>query len=111
MDEQKPSRNEDEYFVKQDADLIKAQRHKLDSERRKAERASHYMRCPKCGATLIEKEVAEFENRLAELSAEMARPEVARDITKLVKLNDEYEKAQSRLSELMEEWERAEVTR
>jgi uncharacterized protein with PIN domain len=56
MDEQKPSRNEDEYFVKQDADLIKAQRHKLDFDRRKAERASHYMRCPKCGATLIEQD-------------------------------------------------------
>jgi hypothetical protein len=54
MDEKKPSRNEDEYFVKQDADLIKAQRHKLDTERRAAERASHHMRCPKCGATLIE---------------------------------------------------------
>ena len=56
MDENKPSRNEDEYFVKQDADLIKAQRHKLDADRRKAERASHYMRCPKCGATLIEQD-------------------------------------------------------
>jgi hypothetical protein len=40
----------------------------------------------------------------------MAKPEVARDITMLVKLNDEYEQTQSRLSELMEEWERAEAT-
>jgi ATP-binding cassette subfamily F protein 3 len=62
-------------------------------------------------AAVIEKEVAEFEKRLAELAAEMAKPEVARDITVLVKLNDEYEQAQSRLSELMEEWERAEATR
>jgi len=54
MEEKKPSKSEDEYFVRLDADLIKAQRAKLDAERRKAERASHYMHCPKCGATLIE---------------------------------------------------------
>jgi hypothetical protein len=54
MPEKKPSRNEDEYFVKLDADLVKAQRDKLDAERRKAERASHFMHCPKCGARLRE---------------------------------------------------------
>ncbi len=54
MPEQKPSRNEDEYFVKQDAELIKAHRAKLDAERRQAERQSHYMKCPKCGADLKE---------------------------------------------------------
>jgi ATP-binding cassette subfamily F protein 3 len=59
----------------------------------------------------IEAEISELEARLAELSGEMAKPEVARDITMLVKLNDEYEQAQSRLAELMEEWERAEATR
>jgi len=58
----------------------------------------------------IESEISELEKRLAELSEEMAKPEVARDITMLVKLNDEYEQTQSRLSELMEEWERAEAT-
>jgi uncharacterized protein len=54
MDESKPSRNEDEYFVKRDADLLREQRAKLDAERASAERQSHYMRCPKCGAHLIE---------------------------------------------------------
>ena len=54
MDERKPTKGEDEYFVKLDADLIKAQRAKLDLERSKAERASHYMRCPKCGGQLVE---------------------------------------------------------
>ena len=54
MDEKKPSRNEDEYFVKHDADLIQEQRARLDAERRMAERASHYMRCPKDGAKLSE---------------------------------------------------------
>jgi uncharacterized protein with PIN domain len=51
-----PSRNEDEYFVKLDSDLINEQRRKLDAERARAERASHYMRCPKCGAKLEEVE-------------------------------------------------------
>jgi hypothetical protein len=40
----------------------------------------------------------------------MAKPEVARDITMLVKTSDEYEQTQSRLSELMDEWERAETS-
>jgi acetyl-CoA carboxylase beta subunit len=56
MTTEKPSRNEDEYFVKQDAELIKQQRAKLDAERKAAERESHYMKCPKCGADLAEKE-------------------------------------------------------
>ena len=62
--EEKPSRNEDEYFRKLDADLIKAQRAKLDTERaemerrqRESEREQCYMRCPKCGARLDEQDV------------------------------------------------------
>lgn len=51
----KPTHNEDEYFAKQDAELIKARRAALDSQRQKAERASHYMKCPKCGADLVER--------------------------------------------------------
>ena len=54
-----PTRSEDEYFVKQDAELIKAQRAKLDEERAKLERKSHFMKCPKCGADLVE---TEFHN-------------------------------------------------
>ncbi|HEV8362230.1 MAG TPA: zf-TFIIB domain-containing protein [Gemmatimonadaceae bacterium] len=52
----KTSRNEDEYFAKHDADLIKSQRARLDRERASAERKSHYMRCPKCGGQLVETE-------------------------------------------------------
>src|SRR4029078_9733671 len=51
MDE-KPSRNEDEYFVKRDADLIKAKRARLDEERTRQERSSHINKCPKCGCEL-----------------------------------------------------------
>ena len=58
----------------------------------------------------IEAEIAEMEKRLAELTSEMAKPEVARDITMLVKLNDEFEQTQARLSDLMDEWERAETS-
>ncbi len=56
MSDNTPSRNEDEYFVKLNADLIKEQRAKLDAERALVERRSHYMKCPKCGATLVETE-------------------------------------------------------
>lgn len=54
MDDKKPSRTEDEYFVKHDAELIKEQRARLDAERTSEERRSHHMKCPKCGADLVE---------------------------------------------------------
>jgi ATP-binding cassette subfamily F protein 3 len=58
----------------------------------------------------IEAEIAELEKRIADLSTEMARPEVARDITELVRVNDAYQQAEARLAELIDEWERAETT-
>ena len=57
MSDFNPSKNEDEYFLLQDAELIKAQRAKLDAERKAAERKAHYMKCPKCGADLKEQEL------------------------------------------------------
>jgi hypothetical protein len=50
----KPSSNEEEYFLKQDAELVKELRAKRDAERESAERRSHFMKCPKCGADLKE---------------------------------------------------------
>ena len=55
----------------------------------------------------IEQEIAESERRLAELSEQMSQPEVARDITKLVVVNDEYKETEARLAGLYDEWERA----
>ena len=56
--EEKPSRNEDEYFAKADAELMKAQRARLDDERVKSEKEhrqqTHFMKCPKCGHDLRE---------------------------------------------------------
>ena len=54
--EEKPSRNEDEYFAKQDAERIKEMRARLDAERAQTERKSRLGRCPKCGENLVEKE-------------------------------------------------------
>lgn len=47
------TRNEDEYFLKLDAELIKAHRARLDAERKAAELA-HPWKCPKCRGSLIE---------------------------------------------------------
>jgi ATP-binding cassette subfamily F protein 3 len=58
---------------------------------------------------IVEAEISELEIQLAKLSEEMARPEVARDITRLVKVNNDYQQTESRLTELMNEWERAET--
>lgn len=51
----KVSHNEDEYFARQDAELLKQRRAELDEQRAKQERASHFMKCPKCGADLEER--------------------------------------------------------
>ena len=52
----KPSRNEDEYFARLDADLMKERRARLDDEREKQSRISHFNKCPKCGCDLVERE-------------------------------------------------------
>lgn len=49
-----PKGNEDEYFARQNAELIREMRHRLDAERRDRERHSHFMKCPKCGVDLKE---------------------------------------------------------
>jgi hypothetical protein len=56
LKDEKPSRNEDEYFAKLDADLMKERRARLDEERRTQERFSHHNKCPKCGCDLEENE-------------------------------------------------------
>jgi hypothetical protein len=50
---EKPSRNEDEYFAKRDAELLRQQREAASQAAGDAERKSHYMKCPKCGYDLI----------------------------------------------------------
>jgi len=54
--DEKPSRNEEEYFARRNAELIAEQRAKLDETRQNRERASHFMKCPRCGADLRERE-------------------------------------------------------
>jgi hypothetical protein len=54
--DEKPSRNEDEYAVRLDAELLRERRAALDAEREKRERNMHYMKCPKCGCDLRERE-------------------------------------------------------
>jgi ribosomal protein L37AE/L43A len=53
--DEKPSRNEDEYFGKQNLEIIHEMRVKLDAERKKAERKAHHNKCPRCGADLKER--------------------------------------------------------
>lgn len=48
----KPSRNEEEYFTRQEAERLKAGRTEAEARAAQAERRSHYMKCPKCGADL-----------------------------------------------------------
>ncbi len=48
----KPSRNEEEYFAKREAEILKARREAAERAEKDAERQSHLMKCPKCGANL-----------------------------------------------------------
>lgn len=54
--DEKPSKNEDEYFARQNADLIREMRAKLDADRNKAEQKPQQLNCPRCGVELVEKE-------------------------------------------------------
>jgi hypothetical protein len=56
--DEKPSRNEDEYFLKLDQELLKAQRAKRELERAEMERRQHFMKCPKCGYDMVEKDMS-----------------------------------------------------
>ena len=58
--DEKPSRNEDEYFARQNQEQIREMRAKLDAERKKAEkaeRAAHLDKCPRDGAALKEQHI------------------------------------------------------
>ena len=48
----KPSRNEEEYFARQEAELLEQGRAETQKVVIEKERKSHYMKCPKCGADL-----------------------------------------------------------
>lgn len=50
---EKPSKNEDEYFARRDAELLRQQRAAAQQAAAESERKSHYMKCPKCGYDLI----------------------------------------------------------
>jgi ribosomal protein L37AE/L43A len=54
MDE-KPSKNEDEYFGKKNLEIIHEMRMKLDAARKSDGRKAHHNKCPSCGADLKER--------------------------------------------------------
>jgi hypothetical protein len=47
------SSNEEEYFARREAELMRQQRDLHARERIEAERRSHHMKCPNCGYDLI----------------------------------------------------------
>ena len=48
--------NEDEFFLRQSAEQIRAERERLNAQRQQSERRAHFMKCPKCGGDLAERE-------------------------------------------------------
>jgi predicted Zn-ribbon and HTH transcriptional regulator len=49
---EKPSRNEEEYFALSEARRLEALKGQAEAAARRAERLSHFMKCPRCGADL-----------------------------------------------------------
>src|SRR6266487_1291990 len=49
----KPSKNEEEYFARREAELLRQQRETAQRAATERERRSHFMKCPKCGFDLI----------------------------------------------------------
>lgn len=58
-DLEKPSKNEDEYFVRLDAELIKQRRAELDAKRASDNAARRVPQCPRCETDLAERELEE----------------------------------------------------
>jgi Zn-finger nucleic acid-binding protein len=56
MKSEKPSRNEEEYFAREDAELMRKQRERAHAAAMEAERKTHYMKCPKDGYDLTSSE-------------------------------------------------------
>ena len=54
--DEKPRRNEDEYWAKVDAELIKSRRAALDAEREQARKSEQQNKCPRCCVDLKERE-------------------------------------------------------
>ena len=56
MPTNKPSKSEDEYFAKEEAELLKAQRLRAKEAAEAAARQVHFMKCPKDGHDLVHEE-------------------------------------------------------
>jgi ATP-binding cassette subfamily F protein 3 len=56
---------------------------------------------------LLEAEIAKAEKKLNEISEQMSLPEVARDATELIKLDEDYRQTEARLAVLYNQWEEA----
>jgi hypothetical protein len=52
MSPEKPSKNEDEYFAKRDAELLETTRAQQANLREQIERQKHIGKCPRCGLDL-----------------------------------------------------------
>jgi len=55
----------------------------------------------------LEAEIAKAEKKLNEISAQMSLPDVARDATQLIKLDEDYRQTEARLAVLYNQWEEA----
>jgi len=56
---------------------------------------------------VLEAEIAKAEKKLNELSEQMSLPEIARDATELIKLDQDYRQTEARLAVLYGQWEEA----
>ncbi|HYP49414.1 MAG TPA: ABC transporter C-terminal domain-containing protein, partial [Pyrinomonadaceae bacterium] len=67
----------------------------------KEQRTKTKLRAPE----VIEEEIAAIETKLASLTSQMSQPEIASNPQKFAEISALYQKAESDLEKLMEEWE------
>jgi ATP-binding cassette subfamily F protein 3 len=56
---------------------------------------------------VLEAQIADAEKKLEEISSRMSQPEIARDATELIKLDEDYRQTEAHLATLYREWEEA----
>ena len=62
---------------------------------------------PAVSPEALEKQIADAEKKLSEISERMSQPDVARDATELVKLDADYKQTEAQLTVLYDEWDQA----
>ncbi|MDT4969760.1 MAG: ATP-binding cassette, subfamily er 3 [Acidobacteriota bacterium] len=78
----------------------------VESSKPKGARSKGRKKQPLRDSQTIETEIADAEKRLAELTAQLSLPDLAREHERLRAANEDYKQTEARLRQLYDEWDR-----